>query len=147
LCCARLKEFHGVSHKKRKALKMINRYAGEIRINPIAILRNHDFNNEGEIDDILKTIKQAIDLNNQINDRLQKLMAYLVEHGLTARASFNFAPGGYIAMRGFRDDELQDLNKKGLIDLFDFASDRDWVKKYGARFGLIWENGRAVSLE
>jgi hypothetical protein len=126
---------------------MINRYEGEIRINPVAILRNNDFNNEGDIADILDTLQQAIAINERINERLNKLKAFLDENAFTARATFNYAPGGYISMKGFSDAELLDMQSKGLIDLFDFATDRDWVKRYGARFGLTWENGRAVSLK
>jgi hypothetical protein len=123
-----------------------NRYSGEIRINPISILRNDDFNNEGEINDIHKTLQEAIAINNEISERLQRLKAYLGEYHGAARLQCNYAPGGYIAINGLGDDELLEMKRLGLIDLFDFATDRDWVKQYGRHFGLIWENGRAVSI-
>jgi hypothetical protein len=125
---------------------MINRYSGEIRINPVAILRNNDFNNEGEIDDIDELLQEAIDLNVRIRDRMEALQSYLKANSFSSQVNFNFAPGGYIAMTGFTDDELLEMKARGLIDLFDYATDRDWVKRFGARFGLVWENGRAVSL-
>jgi hypothetical protein len=125
---------------------MINRYSGEIRINPVAILRNNDFNNEGEIEDIDELLQEAIDLNVRIRERMEALKSYLQTNSFSSQITFNFAPGGYIAMNGFTDNELLEMKAKGLIDLFDYATDRDWVKRYGARFGLTWENGRAVSL-
>jgi hypothetical protein len=125
---------------------MINRYSGEIRINPISVLRNDDFNNEGEIDVIDKTLRDAISINNEISERLTRLKDYLRKNFGSAQPKFNYAPGGYIAVNGFSDDQLLEMKRIGLIDLFDFATDRDWVKKYGRHFGLIWENGRAVSL-
>lgn len=66
---------------------------------------------------------------------------------MASQGSFNFAPGGYIAVKGFTDAELLEMKQEGLIDVFDFATDRDWVKKYGARFGLVWEKGRAVRMD
>lgn len=125
---------------------MINRYSGEIRINPVAILRNNDFNNEGEIEDIDELLQEAINLNARIRERMEALKSYLQTNSFSSQITFNFAPGGYIAMNGFTDNELLEMKAKGLIDLFDYATDRDWVKRYGAQFGLIWENGRAVSL-
>lgn len=125
---------------------MINRYSGEIRINPVAILRNNDFNNEGEIEDIDELLQEAINLNVRIRERMEALKSYLQTNSFSSQITFNFAPGGYIAMNGFTDNELLGMKAKGLIDLFDYATDRDWVKRYGAQFGLIWENGRAVSL-
>lgn len=123
---------------------MINRYAGEIRINPISILRNDDFNNEGEISDIQVTLQEAININQKINERLTQLKSYLRENHHAGKLRFNFAPGGYIAVQGLSDHELLVLEQEGLIDLFDYATDKDWVKKYGHHFGLIWENGRAI---
>ena len=125
---------------------MVNRYSGEIRINPVAILRNDDFNNEGEIKDIGQTLQQAMEINNEISARLSKLKDYLDGREFSDSVQFNFSPGGYIAMSGFSDKELLEMKSKKLIELFDFATDRDWVKKYGAQFGLVWEDGRAVKL-
>ena len=125
---------------------MVNRYAGEIRINPIAILRKDDFNNDGEIDDIEEVFSETIKINQAISDRILKLGAYLKIAVVSGNTRFNFSEGGYIAMKGFTDQELLDMKSKGLIDLFDFATDREWVKKYGAQFGLVWEGGRAVKM-
>ena len=124
---------------------MVNRYAGEIRINPIAILRNDDFNNDGEIRDINEVFSETISINHAISERIAKLKAYLDAAGVSGRR-FNFADGGYIAMKGFTDQQLLDMKSKGLIELFDFARDKDWVKKYGVQFGLIWEGGQAVKI-
>lgn len=124
---------------------MINRYAGEIHINPIRSLRNDDFNNDGHIKDIDATLEEAITLTQQINERLQKLKAWLGK-GNTTGIQFHFADGGYISIKGLSDDQLKQLASKGWIELFDFATDRDWVKKHGMLFGLVWENGRAVQL-
>jgi hypothetical protein len=123
---------------------MINRYAGELRINPIAILRHGDFNNDGKIHDIDATLRDALDAVTTIHARLEKLKDYLTETKASARIEFFFADAGYIGMNGFTDAELLSLNRKGLIDLFDFATDKSWVKKYGAQVGLVWEDGRAV---
>ncbi len=125
---------------------MVNRYAGEIRINPIAILRNDDFNNNGEISDINEVFSETLRINHATSDRIMKLKAYLEANGLSGSTRFNFADGGYIAMKDFTDQELLDMKSRGLIDLFDFACDREWVKKYGVQFGLIWEGGRAVKI-
>lgn len=125
---------------------MINRYAGEIHLNPVPILRHHDFNNEGEIPDITKTLDEAIRLTAEINIRLAQLKELVNETGLFGHARFNFSPGGYISITGLPDEELRNLYRKGLIELFDFATDRDWVKRYGHLFGLVWENGRAVEV-
>lgn len=125
---------------------MINRYAGEIHINPIRILRGDDFNNDGHIKDIDATLEEAISLTQEINERLQKLKAWLGKGNITAGIQFNFADGGYISIKGLTDDQLKQLAAKGLIELFDYATDREWVKRHGMLFGLIWENGRAVSL-
>lgn len=125
---------------------MINRYAGEIHLNPVPILRHHDFNNEGEIPDITKTLDEAIRLIEEINARLAELKKLVNEARLFNRARFNFSPGGFISITGLPDEELKELYQKGLIELFDFATDRDWVKRYGHLFGLIWENGRAVEV-
>jgi hypothetical protein len=125
---------------------MINRYAGEIHINPIRTLRNDDFNNDGHIKDIEATLEEAITLTQQINERLQKLKAWLGKANATAGIQFHFADGGYISIKGLSDDQLKQLAAKGWIELFDNASDRDWVKRHGMLFGLIWENGRAISI-
>jgi hypothetical protein len=123
---------------------MINRYAGEIHINPIRVLRNDDFNNDGQIKDIEATLKEAIELNQKIGVRLQRIKSWLEQKKYPAAIRFQFAEGGYIGMKGLPDHQLQELASNGMIELFDFARDKDWVKKYGSQFGLIWENGRAV---
>jgi hypothetical protein len=128
----------------KKAL--MNRYSGEIHINPVSILRNYDFNNEGDIADIHITLKETIAINQRIIARLNELREYLSAHPAASRLKFNFAPGGYIEVKGLSDHELLKLNKQGLLDLFDYATDRDWVKRHGHHFGLIWEDGRAVSV-
>jgi len=125
---------------------MVNRYAGEIRINPIAILRKDDFNNDGDIQDIDELLSEALDINAEISARLKKLKAYLAKHEHTNSAEFFFADGGYIGVRGFTDEELLDMKSKDLVELFDFATDKSWVKKYGAQLGLIWKDGRAVEI-
>ena len=124
----------------------MNRYSGEIRINPVAILRNDDFNNDGEIHDIDQVLVETMKINSRISARIEKLRAYLAANEFSGNIAFNFSEGGYIAMRGFSDSELLDMNSKGLIDLFDFANDKSWVKKYGVQFGLVWEDGRAVKI-
>ena len=125
---------------------MINRYAGEIHINPIRSLRNEDFNNDGHIKDMEVLLKDAIELNQQINDRLQRLKTWLERGDTPGNLQFNFADGGYISVKGLPDDQLKQLASKGLIELFDYATDRDWVKKHGMLFGLIWEGGRAIEV-
>src|SRR6478736_1146833 len=125
---------------------MTNRYAGEIHINPIRVLRNDDFNNDGQIKDINATLKEAIEVNKGITERLQKLQAWLSKRNFSSSIQFQFADGGYISLKGLPDHQLQELAAQGIIELFDFATDKDWVKKYGAQFGLIWENGRSVEL-
>jgi len=125
---------------------MINRYAGEIHINPIRSLRNDDFNNDGHIKDMEVLLKDAIELNQQINDRLQRLKTWLERGDTPGNLQFNFADGGYISVKGLPDDQLKQLASKGLIELFDYATDRDWVKKHGMLFGLIWEGGRAIEV-
>lgn len=125
---------------------MVNRYAGEIHINPVRILRGDDFNNDGHIKDIEATLQETIALNQEINDRLQRLKAWLEKGNATGGMKFHFADGGYISVTGLSDAQLQQLASRGLIELFDFATDRDWVKKYGIQFGLIWEDGRAVEI-
>ena len=125
---------------------MINRYAGEIHINPIRILRNDDFNNDGKIKDIQQTLKQAIQLNQEIAIRLTQLQQWLSKENNFASVQFHFAEGGYISISGLTDEQLKRLSSKNLIELFDFATDKEWVKKHGQKFGLIWENGRAVEL-
>jgi hypothetical protein len=121
-----------------------NRYIGEIRINPVAILRKDDFNNDGEIENMNDLLSEAIGVNRSISDRVIRLQAYLNEKGFSGKVGFNFDDGGYIAMRGFSDTELLEMRSKGLIDLFDRASDKSWVKKYGSQWGLIWEDGRGA---
>jgi hypothetical protein len=116
---------------------MINRYAGEIHINPIRVLRNDDFNNDGQIKDIEATL---------IAKRLQQLMTWLNKKNFPSSIQFQFAEGGYISLKGLPDHQLQELAAQGMIELFDFAEDKDWVKKYGQQFGLIWENGRSVEI-
>lgn len=123
---------------------MANRYAGEIHINPMRILRDDDFNNDGHIKDIDATLKEAIELTQKIKDSLQGLKGWL-EKG-NSGIQFHFADGGYISMKGLRDDQLQELANKGIIELFDNAKDKIWVKKYGAQFGLVWEDGKAVEI-
>jgi hypothetical protein len=123
---------------------MVNRYEGEIRINPIAILRNDDFNNDGGIEDIDNVLAEAIALNQTISDRLTKLRTHLKSKGFSGNLRFNFADGGYISMKGCSDKDLLELKSNGLIDLYDLATDKNWVKKYGAQFGLVWEDGRAI---
>lgn len=123
----------------------MNRYAGEIHINPIRILRNGDFNNDGHIKDMEATLKETIELNQKINNRLQQLKTWL-EKGNASGSQFHFADAGYISVKGLSDSQLQQLASRGLIELFDYATDREWVKKNGAQFGLIWEGGRAVEI-
>ena len=125
---------------------MINRYAGEIHINPIRVLRNDDFNNDGQIKDIQTTLKEAIELNQKIATRMQQLMTWLNKKNFPSSIQFQFAEGGYISLKGLPDSQLQELAAQGMIELFDFATDKDWVKKYGQQFGLIWENGRSVEI-
>ena len=125
---------------------MINRYAGEIHINPVRILRKDDFNNDGNIKDIMLTLQETIELNQHINARLQKLKAWLEKGNATAGMQFYFADTGHISMKGLSDSQLLMLAEKELIELFDFATDKSWVKKYGHQFGLIWEDGRAVEI-
>ena len=125
---------------------MTNRYAGEIHINPIRVLRNDDFNNDGQIKDINATLKEAIEVNKGITERLQKLQAWLSKRNFPSSIQFQFADGGYISLKGLPDHHLQELASQGIIELFDFATDKEWVKKYGAQFGLIWENGRSVEI-
>lgn len=125
---------------------MINRYAGEIHINPMPILRNNDFNNEGHIPDIDRVLREVLRINAQVSNRLEQLRTALADDGLAKSATFHFAPGGYISVSGLTDAQLLNLNERGLIDLFDFALDKAWVLNYGHYFGLIWENGRAVKV-
>lgn len=124
---------------------MINRFAGEIHINPVRILRNDDFNNDGHIPDIEVTLQEAISLTHEIHNRLKRLQEWLGKER-PSHLQFRFSEGGYISLQGLTDDELKQLAARGLIELFDYATSRDWVKKYGPLFGLIWENGRAVEI-
>jgi len=125
---------------------MINRYAGEIHINPIRVLRNDDFNNDGQIKDMEATLKEAIELNQKITGRLQQFQSWLKQKKYPASVRFKFAEGGYISLTGLPDHQLKELAAQGMIELFDFATDKEWVKKYGSQFGLIWENGRSVEI-
>jgi len=125
---------------------MINRYAGEIHINPIRVLRNDDFNNDGKIKDIDAILTEAIELNQEIAVRLKLLKAWLSKKNFPSSIQFQFSEGGYISVKGLPDHQLQELAAQGMIELFDFAKDKDWVKKYGQQFGLIWENGRSVEI-
>ena len=129
-----------------KSKTMVNRYAGEIHINPIRILRNDDFNNDGHIKNMQATLNQAIELNHKITQQLQQLSEWLEAGNFSAGVQFYFAEGGYISVKGLSDAQLKDLASEGLIELFDFATDKDWVKKYGPQFGLVWENGKAVEI-
>src|SRR6187402_320208 len=106
---------------------MINRYAAEIHINPIRFLRNDDFNNDGRIQDIDGTLKQAIELNEMIIDRLQHLQTWLQKGNVRGAIQFQYADGGYISMKGASDAQLLELKSKGLVELFDFATDKNWV--------------------
>lgn len=124
---------------------MTNRYAAEIHINPIRFLRNDDFNNDGHIEDINSTLDEAIQLSETISNRLQHIQAWL-QQGDYKSVSFHFADGGYISMKGASDKQLLELKSKGLVELFDFATDKSWVKKHGQQFGLIWEDGKAVEI-
>ena len=91
---------------------MINRYAGEIHINPIRILRKDDFNNDGRIKDIEQTLKQAIELNQEIASRLQQLHQWLAEENIFSSVQFRFAEGGYISISGLSDNQLKWLASK-----------------------------------
>ena len=124
---------------------MINRYAGEIHVNPIRVLRNDDFNNDGQIKDIGATLKEAIALNQQIATRLQQFKTWLDQKKYSG-IQFRFAEGGYISINGLPDEQLKSLAAQGVIELYDFAKDKDWVKKHGPQFGLVWENGRSVEI-
>ena len=125
---------------------MINRYAGEIHINPMRILRNDDFNNDGQIKNIEATLTEALALNQKINERIRQLLEWLKKGNAAGTMQFHFADGGYISVKGLTDAQLLQLSSKGLIELFDFATNKEWVKKYGPQFGLIWENGKAVEI-
>jgi hypothetical protein len=124
---------------------MVNRYAGEIHLNPVPVLRNFDFNNEGHIPDIKVMLDDAIRLSGEIAARLQQLREFLDKPNFS-EAKFHFAPGGYVSITGLPDAQLIALHEQGLIQLYDFASDREWVMRYGHLFGLVWENGRAVEV-
>ena len=109
-------------------------------------LRNDDFNNDGHIQDIETTLKQAIELNEAIRERIRHLLVWLQKGNFKGGIQFNFADGGYITMNGASDAQLKELESKGLIELFDFANDKNWVKKNGHQFGLLWEDGRAIEI-
>ncbi len=125
---------------------MINRYSAEIHVNPIRSLRNDDFNNDGRILDINGTLNQAIELSENISTQLRHLQAWLQKGNVMGSIQFHYADGGYINIKGLSDAQLLELESKGLIELFDFATDKNWVKKYGHQFGLVWEEGRAVEV-
>ncbi len=99
---------------------MINRYAGEIHLNPVRILRSDDFNNDGIIKNIEETLQEAINLTAEINDRLQRIKDWL-ENENTSKLQFHFADGGYIGIKGLSDKQLKELAAEELIELFDFA--------------------------
>jgi len=124
---------------------MVNRYAGEIHINPVRILRQDDFNNDGHIKDIESTLAQAQELNQKISEQLQLIRQWLKKSN-AANLQFHFTDAGYISVKGLSDSQLKELAAKGMIELFDFAREKGWVKKYGQQFGLIWEDGRAVEI-
>jgi len=124
---------------------MVNRYAGEIHINPVRILRQDDFNNDGHIKDIESTLAQAQELNQKISEQLQLIRQWLKKSN-AANLQFHFTDAGYISVKGLSDSQLKELAAKGMIELFDFAREKGWVKKYGQQFGLIWEEGRAVEI-
>ncbi len=125
---------------------MINRYAAEIHINPIRFLRGDDFNNDGHIPNMEATLKQVIEHNEEISERMRHLQTWLKKGNYKGGLQFHFADGGYISMKGASDSQLLELQSKGLIELFDFATDKNWVKKYGQQFGLVWEDGKAVEI-
>ncbi len=125
---------------------MMNRYSAEIHINPIRFLRNDDFNNDGRIQDINGTLNQAIELTENIEHQLRDLQSWIQKSNVIGSIQFHYADGGYISIKGLSDTQLLELEKKGLIELFDFATDKIWVKKYGKQFGLVWEDGKAVAI-
>lgn len=125
---------------------MINRYAAEIHINPIRFLRNDNFNNDGRIDNIDGTLNQARQLCTTIHERLSLIQTWLTKSDIKASIQFHYADGGYISMKGASDAQLLELESRGLIELFDFATDKNWVKKFGHHFGLVWEDGKAVEI-
>ena len=125
---------------------MVNRYAGEVHINPIRVLRKDDFNNDGRIKDIDATLIEAIEINQKIGERLQKLKSWLNKKKYPAAVRFQFAEGGYISITGLTDQLLQELAAQGMIELFDYATDREWVKRHGADFGIVWQNGRGIEV-
>jgi type I site-specific restriction endonuclease len=124
---------------------MINRYAGEIHINPISQLRNGDFNNDGRIQNVDATLREAVEFNQRIGFKLQQLKAWL-HTNKSGLLQLHFADGGYISLSGLTDSQLKELESKGLIQLHDFATDKNWVKKFGHHFGLIWEDGQAIEI-
>lgn len=124
---------------------MTNRYAGEIHINPISQLRNGDFNNDGRIQDAEATLTEALELNQKIGFKLQQLKIW-IDTKKSGLVQFHFADGGYISVSGLPDSQLKELASRGLIQLHDFATDKNWVKKFGHHFGLIWEDGQAVEI-
>jgi hypothetical protein len=124
---------------------MINRYSGEIHINLIAHLRNGDYNNDGRIDDIQRTLIEAIEVNNQIGVKLQQIKTWLDKHSDKA-IRLSYADGGYIRIDGLPDSSLQELASHGMIQLYDYAIDKNWVIKFGHLFGLIWANGQATEV-
>ena len=102
---------------------MTNRYAGEIHINPVRILRNDDFNNDGLIKDIQQTLAQAIELNHAISNRLQQLKKWMEKENNFSAIQFRFSESGHISVSGLSDDQLKMLASKGLIELFDLLDD------------------------
>jgi hypothetical protein len=124
---------------------MVNRYAGEIHLNPIANLRGGDFNNDGRIDDINLTLTKAIDITREIEKKLSSIRLWLKSND-SHSARFHFADGGYISIEGLPDIQLKALSGLGLIQLYDFAVDKNWVKKFGHHVGLIWKDGQAIDI-
>jgi wobble nucleotide-excising tRNase len=125
---------------------MINRFSGEIHINPIVALRKGDFNNDGLIEDIASIVDQAVQFNVIANEKLRKIKEWLARKNSLPSATFSFTDGGFISINNLPDTQLKEMASQGLIDLFDFANNKDWVKKHGHEFGLSWENGRAVEI-
>ncbi|MGC4020716.1 MAG: hypothetical protein QM734_01625 [Cyclobacteriaceae bacterium] len=79
---------------------MVNRYEGEIHINPIRVLRNGDFNNDGHIKDIDVTLNQAVELNQKISERLIALRSYFKERKFSG-IQFRFAEVVTSALKGY----------------------------------------------
>jgi len=100
---------------------MVNRYAGENPHQPIRILRNDDFNNDGHIKNMQATLNQAIELNYKINQQLQQLRAWLEAGNFFRCVQISLCGWRYISVKGLSDAQLKDLASEGLIELFDFC--------------------------